>query len=435
MKIPDFIFNNKLLSDDSIAVIKKSLTYILSDVINKILPFLLLPILTRYLSPSDFGTLSVFESIVGFLAVFVGLGSQEMVKVNYFRKDNSYLANYIGNVFILTLLTSLLFILIFQIFKDFFLDAYGLKFKWLFIAIAITFGSFFNKIISIIWIAEGNSLPFAKFQNLSSLTTVLSTIIFVVVLEMNWQGRVYSLLFSVLVFSSIAFYIIIKKEYLDFNFNPNILWTCVKESVGVLPYSVSFWFKNAALLLLMAALIGKSETGIYASAMKIAVIVNLAVVSLNKVWQPMLFKMLSNEATKPLKIVKRIYLYLALILFIGLAMILLSEIIVKVALAPEFHSATIYVRYLVVAIAVQSMFTAMADFLMFHKETKRLTIVSISGIILQYGIIYLFYLFGALDVMKIIYAIIIAGVFTLIVSWIMTLKVRPLPWLFFIKFK
>src|SRR5690606_11022734 len=151
---------------------------------------------------------------------------------------------------------------------------------WLFIAIILTFGGFFSKIISIIWIAEGKSLVYAKYQNISSLFIVTTTVLFVVVLELNWQGRIYSLLFSSLIFSTLSFYFIYKKGFIGIRFNFKDLWDNIKESIGVLPYSVSFWFKNSALLLLMAAVISKSETGLYSSAFRIAVIVHFATISI-----------------------------------------------------------------------------------------------------------------------------------------------------------
>ncbi len=433
MKALSFVKNIFRTYQGRSVIIKKSLTYISSDIINKILPFLLLPIITRYLSPSDYGTLSVFDSIVGFLAVFVGLGSQEMVTVNYFKIPKEELKNYIGNVFIITLLTSLLYLLIFFTFKSFFLNEYGLGFIWLFFAVYFTFCEFFKKIISIIWIAEGSSFTFAKFQNLSSLITILTTLFFVVLLEMSWQGRIYSLILSTTIFASIAFYYINKNGYFALQFNLKALGECMKESMGVLPYSVSFWFKNLALLILMATFIGKSETGLYASAMRIAIIVSFAANSINKVWKPMLFEMLAKEKINKKKAVKSIYLYMLIIIAIGLGIFIFSGLIVKLALAPAYHSATIYVRFLVVAITMQSLFTAMADFLIFHKKSKNLTFVSISGIIIQYLIIFIFYYLGNLNVMNIIYAIMISGFFTLALSWYMATKARPLPWLFFIK--
>lgn len=423
-KISSYLPNKELL--------KSSFTYIGSDVLNKILPFLLLPIITRYLSPEDYGTISVFTSIVGFLAVFVGLGSQELVQANFFKETKETLKYHIGDVFIITLVMSVIYLLGFIISGDYFFKEYGLNLIWLFLAVLYTFGEFFGKIISIIWIAEGRSASFAKYQNFGSLFIVATTILFVVVLELGWRGRLYSLLLSSFVFSVLTFHILNNKGYFGLRLNFEKLKMCVGDSMGVLPYSVSFWFKNAALLLLMAATIGKSETGIYTVAMGIAGLIIFATNSLNKVWQPLLYKMLASKKVIDTKIVKSMYIFMLLIISGGVFLILISDILVKIVLAPEFHSATKYVRLLVISMTIQSLFTVMADYLIFYKEGKKLTFASISGIIVQYLLIFLFYCLNILTISNIITALIITNLYTLIISWLMVQKVSSLPWLYFL---
>ena len=184
----------------------------------------------------------------------------------------------------------------------------------------------------------------------------------------------------------------------------------------------------------MASLISKSETGLYSSAWRIAIIVNFAAISLGKVWQPLIFKLLASDNNQnDLKIVKGTYLYMLLLILIGLIIIVSSDFIVKLALAPTYHSATIYVRFLVIAITLQSLFAGMADFLMFHKAIKVLTMISISGVIIQYLLIFVFYYFDQLSVMNIIYSIIVAGLYTIIHAWSFVVKSRERPWLFFMK--
>ena len=172
------ILNKLKINSNHRSLFKKAATYIFSDLLNKILPFLLLPILTHYLSPADYGTLSVFLAIGGFLAVFVGLGSQEMVRVNYFKLDKNALSVYIGNVFLITIVSSLIFLIGFYFTQNILVAEYGLAFIWFVISVILTFGNFLGKILSIIWISEGSSMAFAKFQNSNTLFVVVTTVLF-----------------------------------------------------------------------------------------------------------------------------------------------------------------------------------------------------------------------------------------------------------------
>jgi len=68
-------------------LIKKVSIYTSANILVKAIPFLLLPVLTRYLSPSDYGIIAIFQVILAFLIVFIGLNSNGAVMVNFFKLD------------------------------------------------------------------------------------------------------------------------------------------------------------------------------------------------------------------------------------------------------------------------------------------------------------------------------------------------------------
>jgi len=56
--------NNSLLSGTVI--------YLLSNILNATIPFALLPILTRYLSPAEYGEIAMFQTLLAGLAAVTG---------------------------------------------------------------------------------------------------------------------------------------------------------------------------------------------------------------------------------------------------------------------------------------------------------------------------------------------------------------------------
>ena len=54
----------------SSSLIKSSFVYIVCDGINKAIPFLLLPFITHYLTPTDYGVVTNFNVYVQILSVF-----------------------------------------------------------------------------------------------------------------------------------------------------------------------------------------------------------------------------------------------------------------------------------------------------------------------------------------------------------------------------
>ena len=73
-------------------ILKDSFIYLIGELINKALPFLLMPYLTRKLGPEGFGELSYYLTILALFSIFIGL-SQEGAVTRYFYFYGNKLAS------------------------------------------------------------------------------------------------------------------------------------------------------------------------------------------------------------------------------------------------------------------------------------------------------------------------------------------------------
>lgn len=55
--------------------LRNSTIYLASNIINALVPFLLLPILTRYLTPDEYGQIAMFQTLITALAALTGLNA------------------------------------------------------------------------------------------------------------------------------------------------------------------------------------------------------------------------------------------------------------------------------------------------------------------------------------------------------------------------
>lgn len=407
----------------------KSIVYVAADILNKILPFLMLPIITHYLKPADYGTLSVIESIIGFLAVFVGLGSQDLIQVYFFKKEKPELKRFVGNSILVSLSLSALFVIIFTIFSGYFESLFHIQTIWLWYSVLITLCMFIIKLCTTIFIAQGKSLLFGKFQNLNTFTILATTILFIVVLEWNWQGRVYSLVLSGIVFTFYSLRYLAINDLMEFKINFSLFLKDLRASIPVLPYSLSFWLSNSALLLIMATLIGKEQTGIYSGAMRIALIISFITITLNRIWQPMIYELLSkNSRELEFTVVKRTYLYILVIILFGGALFLFADFLIQIALDSAYHEAKDFAEILIITVVLQSVFSAPGGFLLYYEKKRLLTFITMFSIFVQYSLVYISYVINSLTVESIIYIQMITGAVAFFSASIAVKRLIPLPW-------
>ena len=62
--------------------------YTLANILNNAIPFLVLPVMTRFLTPEDYGTLSMFSVLVSIMTTFVGLNVHGAIARQFYEKES-----------------------------------------------------------------------------------------------------------------------------------------------------------------------------------------------------------------------------------------------------------------------------------------------------------------------------------------------------------
>ena len=71
----------------SSSLLKSSGIYTISSLVNAAIPFLLMPLLTRCLTPEDYGIVSMFSICVAIITPFVGLSMNGAVARAYYTEE------------------------------------------------------------------------------------------------------------------------------------------------------------------------------------------------------------------------------------------------------------------------------------------------------------------------------------------------------------
>ena len=87
---------------------KNTFFYVFFEVINKAMPFLLVPILTHYFTPKDMGLVAEFTATVGILTILIGLNVHGAISVSFIKLNKNELSIYNYNVILILLSTVLI---------------------------------------------------------------------------------------------------------------------------------------------------------------------------------------------------------------------------------------------------------------------------------------------------------------------------------------
>ena len=96
-----------------------SMIYVLSLLFNKGLTFVLLPVLTYYLTKEDYGVLGLITAISTIASIYVGLFPSGFLLARFAEFGKDKMAEYIHHILLLTIATTSFVLLILVGFQDY----------------------------------------------------------------------------------------------------------------------------------------------------------------------------------------------------------------------------------------------------------------------------------------------------------------------------
>ncbi|MFA9372816.1 MAG: lipopolysaccharide biosynthesis protein [Poseidonibacter sp.] len=416
-------------------LLKNSIIYILGDTLNKATLFLLLPILTRYLTPEDYGLISIFTVSISVFAIFTGLNIQGAINVNYFKLTKEELQVYIGNCIVLLHISTLFVFIIIGLFHSFILENLSLTIEWLFVAVLLAYGQFLTTINLILWIVEQRPKEYSIYQILQTVIITALTLFFVIVYDMKWEGQFLAITLGTLFFSIVSFIFIVKRGYLRFTINKAYIVDALKFGIPLIPHALSGVMKTGADRIIIMSILGSVATGIYTVGFQVGMVIGVLVAAFNKAWAPYLFRVLSNSPTikDKVKIVKFSYLYFVGILIFAFLFSYISTLLIPIILGESFVSSSELIIYFAIAFAFDGMYYMVTNYLFFIKKTDVLAYVTFGvSIIHLFLLVYLIKLNGLLGAAQ---AGVISYAITFFLVWYLANKYYPMPWLQVISLK
>lgn len=407
---------------------KNAFIYTISDLINKAIPFLLLPILTKYLSPEQYGIVATFTTFIMIISILVELNMSNAINIFFFKESKDELKTYITNTIILSFIITIFLIICVYPLSDYFSNLLSLSVIWIYLGIITVFFQFITTINLVLWQAEQKANKYGIYQISQTILNFSLVILLVVFLKYEAEGQIFAQIFSIILFSIFSFFILYRRNYIQFKMKYEYIKDAFKFGLPLVPLSLSGWLRTGADRLLLTSLIGAFATGIYVVGFQFGMIIIILCTAFNKAFNQFLYRKLSNiNEDEKNKLVIFSYFYFFIILCLALLISLISPWIIVNFLDERYKDSLEIVPYITFAYAFQGMYIIVVNYLYYIKRTVYLgyltLICGIIHIILSYTLIKLYGLIGAAQASLISFLIMFFAV------WILSAKLYPMPWL------
>lgn len=373
--------------------IENFLVYGFGGIISKIIPLIMVPVVTRIMPNSDYyGISDLSNTLVSFASAIAVMGMYDVMYRMFFEKDEEeYKKKICSTALVFTFGTSVIVFVILLIFKDVIAQYFFSDRQYAYVVYLSAMATLVGATNSII------SAP-TRMQNKRKVFLITNTISpllsYSISIPMLFAGHYVIALSLAAVISGVtmevAFGMMNKKWFNPKLFDSKLLKQMLVIAIPLLPNFLIYWVFNSCDKLMITNMIGIGAAGLYSVGSKLGHASQLIYTAFAGGWQYFAFSTMKEK--NQVKSNSLIFEYLGIISFVATSFICAwSYNIFKLLFREDYLSGYIVAPYLFLAPLLQMLFQVAANqFIVVKKTWPNLFILStgaVLNIIINYFLI------------------------------------------------
>ena len=401
--------------------------YVTGDVLVKTANFFLLPVMTRFLTPKDYGILA---SVTAFVAV-LSLLLQPNVNGALMRfypeaSDDKSRQELMGTLVLFSLAWSIVVVfslnffghrLLDGIFKDVRFEPYLRLATWI---------AFVNSLtvlpLCMLQMQQRPVLHRALSLTIFLLNTV-AILVFVVGMRMGALGSVIGQLSGALI-GTIPFLLLLRK-HMRVVLNLSVLKMCLLFCLPLAGYSLGGWVTDMSNRVFIERFVNLSELGLFNVGNQFSMILGFVLGATGLAFTPIFYEAIKSEEG-PRLLARFGVMYVAIVTGIGLSIAVLSREDLQVVTQPRYHSAYRVIPLLTATQALGAFWHLVVNPVMLKRKTLHLTALTIVSAGLSVALnLYLIPRYGIIGAAA---SPLVANIFLNAAVFIFSIRLYPVPY-------
>ena len=403
--------------------LKHSIIYTFISLFNRGMAFLLLPIMTRYLSPHDYGIIDFITITGSFILIICGLEIHQGIarfindqtqdkKISLFSTSIIFIISmYVGLIIIANCLHDLVYNYLIP------LSSY-----WLFNIVLLTY--LFQSLIYYASVLLRFTLKpqiNAMVNGLTAVFVIILNVIFIVYFKLGLAGAIYGLFFGSLIGLIMSFYFV--REYTVLKFEVNHLKQLVKFSYPLMLSSLAVILMMYCDRIMLKHFLSLSDVGIFGVGYRLASIISILLLGVQSSLAPLIYNSLNNPRIK--QEVANIFVKFSALALIGLIIIhIFGNDILHFAVNPKFATAVTTMKNMSIAILFSQLYVFTPG-LQITKKTSGILYINLFGCLTNLALCYVFVKYFGLNGAS--FASMVSYIAVFMLYYISSQKVYPIP--------
>jgi O-antigen/teichoic acid export membrane protein len=409
------------------SLFRSASVYTLTQAINSAIPFLLMPILTRYLTPTDYGIVAMFGVLLSFVAPFTGLSIHGAIARQHYDRDEVDMPSYVTNCLLILLSSTVIVGVIFYFLAEPISRISSFPMQWMWAVIVVSAAQFINQINLTLWQVQVKPVPYGIYQIAQTIVNLGFTLWFIVGLGMDWQGRIQAQVIAFSAFAVFGLLLLYLNGWIKLKVNKDYIKNALNFGVPLIPHALSGTIKTMVDRVMITGMVSVSSTGLYSVGFQIGMIIGMLEDSFNQAYVPWLYERLKkDEYSDKIMIVKLTYAYFVGIICLALALGAIAPWFLSFFVGPQFVGSGQFVLWIALGFAFDGMYKMVVNYIFYMRKTYILAWVTFStaigSIVINYFAIKYWGAIGAA------YTYALVGFITFLLVWFLSGRVYHMPW-------
>lgn len=392
-----------MVINDIKRISKNSLGFTLGALLTQAVTFFLLPIYTRYLTPADYGIISLAAVLYSVLSILSFFGMRSAIGRYYYEYCNNprEFKEYISTLWIAIVFFGLILAIILTftggylfpiIIPDVLFYPYILLVIWtVFLSIPL------NLLLSLLQMKE-DSFKYSILCVAQFITNTVTIILFVVNFREGALGSLKGQFIGTFVFFIVS--LICLRKDLSLIFSRKKFIESLDIGLPLFPHELAGWVTTLLNRIFLSNYTTLTIVGLYTLGYQFGSLMSMFTSAINFAWVPYFMSTARNEGetAKP-RFAGLVVYYQCFIFFIGLGIILFSSNVIRIMTTPSFYPSMYIIPFIVIGFLFDGFYYIWANNLVFAKKTRYLAFSTITGaiinIILSIFLIQQFGIYGA----------------------------------------
>lgn len=397
-------------------ILKDSAVYVTGELFAKMVPFLLLPYLSRKLGVAGFGELSYYQTFLSLFGIFLLLGQDGAVARYFYFYGKRSLDLVVRSGYAYTIIVGSLMLLV----------------CWLLqaeIMAYIVLSSIFQSFIAVqlaIRQCQKQAINYTIIQILSGVISALLTVIMLEIFKTDFvEKRFLAVLFSNILVFFISYFLYTKKitQRKNFSFRQYKLGLSYIFGIGLplLLHQSSLFARGQLDRIFIYHQFSEKDLGLYAMGATVASIVSVGIMAINKATIPYYYESLKKGKLTLAKIHKWALLSLLFVPIPAIVMWIIPESLVAWLFGEQFLGTKYYIILFLITTMLSVPYLLLVNYLFYYGKNKWISACSILTTVVY---VLLLAVLMNYQVEYVPFASIVGAVVILPVLWVMTKKVK-----------